>query len=520
MKNKFIFIILIIALILASVPSCHTGTTNISGWFSPQAGQVVMSNPNPSDTESDVSINQATWNITIKDQEGDTFNWSIEVSNGDSNSSNDDTNGSKLVDLTTPLTYSTTFTVWVNATDAGSLNAVNNSYTFTTEDEFIFSVYSTLTFGGKCDVQSDAPSITDQYPANESTDIDMYPLLNVTIDEPQNENFNITWKSNSTGIWTVLQYNDTCTDGTYTHRAVFANASNTKYWWRVEVNDSAGHWTNETYEFTTASYSWSNWSDWWEFNYTIDYPASLTATPWNQTAINLSWTINGGIDTAVLIVNESGWTNYPNAVTNGTELYNGTNLTFNHTGLVKATTYYYSIWGYNKTDNNYSLGYDSAQGTTQGDISILNEYPANKSTGVERPPTNFSISVTGTNLDINFSFLNMNGTSDVYESFKTWTGESAGRIEFTPPGLDDTRFVWGNTTYHWYVNITDGSTWLNKSFWFNTSGSRYDVDNNDNVFVGDLSSTWANRAVYNRYYDTDGNGNIFVGDLSTIWANR
>ena len=482
-----------------------------------------MNNPNPSDTESDVSINQATWNITIKDPDGDTFNWTIEVSNGDSNSSNDDTNGSKLVDLTTPLSYSTTYNIWVNATDAVNGTWTNNTYNFTTEDQLTFTSYDTSTFGVKTDVQGTNPIISSVYPTNDSSNINMYVLLNTTIDEPQNQNFNITWKSNSTGIWEVIQYNDTCTDGTYSCRAVFANASSTKFWWRLEVNDSEGLWTNETYHFTTTSYTWGDWSDVWVFNFTIEHPTSLIATAWNQSAINLSWVMNDGVDTAVLIVNESGWTNYPNAVTNGTELYNGTNLTFNHTGLSKATTYYYSIWGYNITENNYSLEYDSAQGTTQGDIGISLEYPNNKSTGISRPPINISVGLTGSGLDVYIYFWNRTPATETWSLLANWIGGSVGRYEVlnldTINGTNE--FIWGNTTMYWSVNVTDGASWLNKSYWYNTTGSRYDIDNNDNVFVGDLSEVWANRGgTFDGYYDTDNNDNIFVGDLSTIWANR
>jgi len=490
----------------------------------PQNDTIVMRNPNPAHQQGNVLVTQATWNITIKDPEGDTFNWSIEVSNGDSNNSNDDTNGSKFVELTTPLNYNTEYTVWVNGTDSGNGTSVNNTYNFTTEPPMVFELYGSSSFGAKVDVEADYPEVTDINPNNGSTGVDMYVQLSVTIDEPQDDKFNVTWKTNATGPWTILQYNDTCTDGTFTYRATFANASTTKYWWRLELNDSNNNWYNATYHFTTKSYTWGDWSDPWTFNYSVSHPTSLTATAWNQSAINLSWVYSdAGIDSVVLVMNESGWNTYPNAVDNGTELYNGTNKTFNQTGLSKATTYYYSIWGYNITENNYSLEYDSAQGTTQGDIGISLEYPNNKSTGISRPPINISVGLTGSGLDVYIYFWNRTPATETWSLLANWIGGSAGRYEVlnldTINGTNE--FIWGNTTMYWSVNVTDGASWLNKSYWYNTTGSRYDIDNNDNVFVGDLSEVWANRGgTFDGYYDTDNNDNIFVGDLSTIWANR
>jgi len=507
---------------------CDDGINNVSEVYeftTQKENQTVsMEGPVPANTASGISINQATWNITIQDPEGDQFNWTIECNNTDTNASNYSTNGSKVLDLTTPLSYSTTFTVWVNATDDnGSATPVSNSYTFTTADETSFSAYSTLSFGGKAETQSEEPTITDQYPTNGSTEVEMYPLLNVTIDEPQDEKFNVTWKTNATGIWTVLQYNDTCTDGTFTYRATFSNASNTQYWWRVEVNDSGGHWTNATYNFTTDTYTWSDWSSWWEFTYTCTSPTSLSANTWNETAINLSWTNSETCDTSVLVRNETGWPHYPNTETNGTVIYNDTGQYFNDTGLHNATTYYYTIWGYNKTENDFSTSNDTASARTQGGLGIQRPYPLNESTGVARPPVNISIGINGTGVNISIYFWNRTPHIETWSLLAEWRDVSEGRYEVLD--LDSANgtneFIWGGTNYNWSVNITDGSDWVNRSYWYNTTGSRYDVDNDNSVFVGDLNIVWANRGgSFDGFYDCDNDGSIFVGDLNVIWANR
>ena len=74
-----------------------------------------------------------TWSIPINDPQGDTFSWTINCSNGQKNSATGATNGTKSLSLT-GLTYSTTYKIWVNATDpAGSNLYTRRWYIFTTK---------------------------------------------------------------------------------------------------------------------------------------------------------------------------------------------------------------------------------------------------------------------------------------------------------------------------------------------------------------------------------------------------
>jgi hypothetical protein len=77
-----------------------------------------------------------TWSIPIIDPEGHSFNWSIQCSNGFSYSAVGASNGNKSLPLS-GLAYSTTYTVWVNATDPtpeGSGLWTRRWYTFTTKE--------------------------------------------------------------------------------------------------------------------------------------------------------------------------------------------------------------------------------------------------------------------------------------------------------------------------------------------------------------------------------------------------
>ena len=74
-----------------------------------------------------------TWSIPISDPEGDSFNWVIQCSNGQSANGNGASNGTKSLSLS-GLAYSTTYMIWVNATDpGGSCLYTRTWYTFTTQ---------------------------------------------------------------------------------------------------------------------------------------------------------------------------------------------------------------------------------------------------------------------------------------------------------------------------------------------------------------------------------------------------
>jgi len=67
---------------------------------------------------------QLIWNCTIQDPDGDDFDWWINCSSGDKNHQ-DDVNGSKFV-LIFFVNYTTTYRIWVNATDG--LHWTNRTY--------------------------------------------------------------------------------------------------------------------------------------------------------------------------------------------------------------------------------------------------------------------------------------------------------------------------------------------------------------------------------------------------------
>jgi len=85
-------------------------------------------------------------------------------------------------------------------------------------------------------------------------------------------------------------------------------------------------------------------------------------------------------------VNESGWSSYPLLPSNGTEIHNGTNTTFNHTSLVSGIYYYYTIWGWNSTEEEFSLANDTSYNKTFSIPTTFALAPLNGTIDAESEP--------------------------------------------------------------------------------------------------------------------------------------
>jgi hypothetical protein len=111
---------LILSVVLQQGPTTSTSTNK----------PPTITNPTPFNGSAGNPLS-FTWSVQINDQENDPFTWSIQCSNGQSTTGTEP-NGQKTLDLS-GLPYSTSYTIWVNATDpAGSTQYTQRWYTFTT----------------------------------------------------------------------------------------------------------------------------------------------------------------------------------------------------------------------------------------------------------------------------------------------------------------------------------------------------------------------------------------------------
>jgi uncharacterized repeat protein (TIGR02543 family) len=152
--------------------------------------------------------------------------------------------------------------------------------------------------------------------------------------------------------------------------------------------------------------------------------------------------------------------------------------------------------------------------------SIANEYPVNASFSVERPPVYLQALVNDSKartMNILIRWENHQGTWVTLSSF---TSVGNGTYNYLPSGND---WIWGNTIYIWSVNVSNGVGWTNETYHYITNGSRYDVNNNNEVNFQDAGLVWTHRTSlipYDGLYDVNGNGQVNFQDAGLTWIHR
>lgn len=169
-----------------------------------------------------------TWKIQINDPENDPFTWTIQSSNGQTNT-DAGSNGQKTLNLS-GLTYVTTYRIWVNATDpAGSNQYTRKWYTFTTTANL-------------------PPAFGTPSPVNGSTNQPLNLPWSIPISDPEGDTF----------TWTIQCNNGQNNSGTGANNGTktlslsgLSYATTYRIW--VNATDPAGSGitTRKWYTFTT-----------------------------------------------------------------------------------------------------------------------------------------------------------------------------------------------------------------------------------------------------------------------------
>lgn len=193
--------------------------------------------PNDGATDQDLSFD---WQIPISDPESDTFDWTIECSNGQDSGDTSDSDGTKTLSLT-GLDYSTTYTIWVNATDDGSGMTTSDSFIFTTKD-------------------NTDPVIGDISPEDAIDDVPLNPYLRVDVTDADGHSMDVEFFfGNSTlNVTSIGTDTDVATGDTASIQPPSILDYNTTYYWYVEVDDGYGGTARgpsaDYYTFTTELY--------------------------------------------------------------------------------------------------------------------------------------------------------------------------------------------------------------------------------------------------------------------------
>ncbi len=101
-------------------------------------------------------------------------------------------------------------------------------------------------------IYSSVPGVSNPVPASGSIGVSLTPVLNITVSDPEGDNLNITWLSNSSGSWQVFGTNTSVSNGTY--HQTFSNATvNGQWWyWKVNVSDGSSFTESSVYKFYTG----------------------------------------------------------------------------------------------------------------------------------------------------------------------------------------------------------------------------------------------------------------------------
>jgi hypothetical protein len=157
---------------------------------------------------------------------------------------------------------------------------------------------------------------------------------------------------------------------------------------------------------------------------------------------------------------------------------------------------------------------------------ILNDtQPPNGAESIVRPPAELAATVE--DLDADMMDIQIRWRQNDYYHYGEWitlqtySGVSNGTYNYVP--LAENNWIWGNTTYFWSVNVTDGFIWTNETFQYFTNSSRYDVDNDKKVTFRDSGLVWMYRtseADYEGIYDVNQDGEVNLQDSGLTWINR
>ena len=288
-----------------------------------------FSDPNPVNETSDISVMLSQVSIYIEDMDDDGFEnelaWSIEVSNGDSDSGSGEASGTKTCSLTTPLEYGTEYTWWVNATTDSQGQAkgpTNGTYSFTTTSNTAPIINSVKMWN----------STTAEEKTLNSTSVTILTTsINVSVEDPEGDNMNVTIRTNASGTWKDVNVSGTVTNGTI----VFTNTSwisawDTDYWLSVNSSDDT-LWTNFTYSFYTNTIpSLSN------LNYEPVSASAGTTFSFNVTITDL----DNDTQTTYGVIKKSGGAEHSNNSMSYLSGFNKTGAIYNFTKIINVVGTY------------------------------------------------------------------------------------------------------------------------------------------------------------------------------------
>ena len=254
---------------------------------------------------------------------------------------------------------------------------------------------------------------------------------------------NITWQTNASGNWETFNTTTNVNNGTYyAYNTSWVNQYNTKYYWRVLVDDGNGGWRNETYYFTTGSQ-------------TINAPTVTTNSSTGVEETNATlWGYlqnNGSADTTCGFWYDTTSGGTTNNQSIGT-VSNSTLFSYNASVLAPGQLYFFKAW----TSN--SAGFNG----TSNELTFLTK--PNATTG-------FTARANSSTM-IYLSWTNGTGANNTYierNAVSSWV-RGAGTLVYNGTGINyENTSLSANTTY--YYQAWSYTSWAGLTQWSDLNAS-------------------------------------------------
>ena len=497
------------------------------------------------------------WMVDMNDTEGDTFNWTIDCSDGTNDSAINDTNGTKTFTIANP-TFGTTYILWVNVTDG--MDWTRAWYTVTVRNQYV----------------PDPPTDFNATKIN-LTAINLTWTKNISADTTYLEvNSEALWDFgngteiyNNTGEqWTydglppdhyyfqAWSYNDT--DNTYSSTyaeadvltgendpVVLSNELPTNGSSPIDIMQSSvsillsdnesdtisymihspyltnesGSGGNNTYTASvitplpfdtvitwyvnaTDGFEWTNAT--YQFTTRDQYipadPTNVLAETRGPHTINISWLTGTATDMIIVESNTTGsWM----------ESYNGSGASYEDIGLTGHSTYYYRVHAYNATDNTLS-NYIYVSNTTE------NTAPEEPTAVHIKTKTGFGKNYTSV-YDVRLNVTVSDNESDTLDVYFYWGNDEAMGFIGTIASGDSAEFdlaTYCNDQSYWY-NETEGmgnpGTWEPRNFLNHSTNYTWYVIVDDGMNTTQSPLYWFNTSAR---WDLVEDGDMTLDDIT------
>jgi len=137
---------------------------------------------------------------------------------------------------------------------------ISTSYNNQNDPSSFFSLGSEE-FSG---ILPEQPILSNEYPVNGSASVELNPTLSIDVIDHQGDTMDISFFTNASTTWEQIGTTQTGGNDTYTQSTSMFTDYGTTYWWSVNCTDGNGHWTNDTYPFTTEPAQVLWWNTNWE----------------------------------------------------------------------------------------------------------------------------------------------------------------------------------------------------------------------------------------------------------------